>query len=64
MSPFSVEAAAAGYKYKGGKLDDVGLVVSFVVPRSPEAVAAQAIFCTGGEGDPAAAEPAPDAEQR
>ncbi|CAE7686180.1 unnamed protein product [Symbiodinium sp. KB8] len=64
MSPFSVEAAAAGYKYKGGKLDDVGLVVSFVVPRSPEAVAAQAIFCTGGEGDPAAAEPAPDTEQR
>ena len=28
-SPFAVEAAKAGYRFQGGKLDDITVVVSF-----------------------------------
>lgn len=30
LSPFGKAAAAAGYAYEGGKLDDVTVVVAFV----------------------------------
>ncbi len=43
-TPFAVGAIKAGYAFQGGKLDDVGLVLAFLLPDTPVARKLQCEF--------------------
>ena len=42
LSPFAYGAQQLGYRYFGGKMDDITVLVGYVVPAGPQTIAAAA----------------------